>query len=155
MPRVTGWPCFSCPKRLASSPGLRCEQPVSVMSSPASVVPASLPQSHWRWGHRRVPQLPHAAWAECGRMLTSHRCQSCCSGPELALSQVTQLFQDRGKRQRKWQVHTPELGDSGGVNSLDFCLASLKSLGCFYFRCILSSQWKAVTANVRILHCQR
>ena len=26
------------------------------------------------------------------------------------------------------------LGDSGGVvNSLDFCLASLKSLGCFYF----------------------
>ena len=38
------------------------------------------------------------------------------------------------------------LGDSGGVvNSLEFCLASLKSLGCFYFRCILSSQWKAVS----------
>ena len=35
------------------------------------------------------------------------------------------------------------LGDSGGVvNSLDFCPASLKSLGCFYFRCVLSSQWK-------------
>ena len=34
------------------------------------------------------------------------------------------------------------LGDSDGVvNSLDFCPASLKSLGCFYFRCILSSQW--------------
>ena len=33
------------------------------------------------------------------------------------------------------------LGDSGGVvNSLDFCPASLKSLGCFYFRCVLSSQ---------------
>ena len=48
------------------------------------------------------------------------------------------------------------LGDSGGVvNSLDFCLASLKSLGCFYFRCVLSSQWKAVTVNLRILHCQR
>ena len=31
------------------------------------------------------------------------------------------------------------LGDSGGVvNSLDFCPASLKSFGCFYFRCILS-----------------
>ena len=30
-------------------------------------------------------------------------------------------------------IHTI-LGDSGGVvNSLDFCLASLKSLGCFYF----------------------
>ena len=36
---------------------------------------------------------------------------------------------------------------SGVVHSLDFCLASLKSLGCFYFRCILSSQWKAVTVN--------
>ncbi len=48
------------------------------------------------------------------------------------------------------------LGDSGGVvNSLDFCPASLKSLGCFYFRCVLSSQWKAVTVNLRILHCQR
>ena len=28
------------------------------------------------------------------------------------------------------------------------------SLGCFYFQCILSSQWKAVTVNLRILHCQ-
>ena len=49
--------------------------------------------------------------------------------------------------------------DSGGVvNSLDFCPASsLKSLGCFYFRCVLSSlngrrwQWicKFYTANVK------
>ena len=47
------------------------------------------------------------------------------------------------------------LGDSGGVvNSLDFCMASLTSLGCFYFRCVLSSQWKAVTENLQILHCQ-
>ena len=47
------------------------------------------------------------------------------------------------------------LGDSGGVvNSLDFCPASLKSLGCFYFRCVLSSQWKVVTVDLRILHCQ-
>ena len=47
------------------------------------------------------------------------------------------------------------LGNSGRVvNSLDFCPASLKSLGCFYFRCILSSQWKAVTVKLRILHCQ-
>ena len=47
------------------------------------------------------------------------------------------------------------LGDSGRVvNSLDFCPASLKSLGCFYFWCILSSQWKAVTVNLLILHCQ-
>ena len=44
----------------------------------------------------------------------------------------------------------PLLGSSGGVvNSLDFCLASLKSLCCFYFQCILSShsQWKAMTVN--------
>ena len=47
------------------------------------------------------------------------------------------------------------LGDSGGVvNSLDFCPASLKSLGCFYIRCVLSSQSKAVTVNFRVLHCQ-
>ena len=47
------------------------------------------------------------------------------------------------------------LGDSGGVvNSLDFCPASLKSLGCFYFQCVLSSHWKVVTVNLRILHCQ-
>ena len=40
------------------------------------------------------------------------------------------------------------LGGSGGVvNSLDFYPASLKSLCCFYFRCVLSSQWKAVTVN--------
>ena len=33
------------------------------------------------------------------------------------------------------------LGSSGGVvNSIDFCPASLKSLGCFYFQCVLSSQ---------------
>ena len=49
-------------------------------------------------------------------------------------------------------MHVAILGDSGGVvNSLDFCPASLKSLGCFYFRCVLSSQWKAVTVNLRIL----
>ena len=47
------------------------------------------------------------------------------------------------------------LGNSGGVvNSLDFCLTMLKSLGCFYFWCVLSSQWKAVTVNLQILHCQ-
>ena len=37
-------------------------------------------------------------------------------------------------------IHTVVLGGSGRVvNSLDFCPASLKSIGCFYFRCILSS----------------
>ena len=48
--------------------------------------------------------------------------------------------------------HGLVLGDSGGVvNSLYFCPASLKSLGCFYSPCVLSSQWKAVTVNLRIL----
>ena len=49
------------------------------------------------------------------------------------------------------------LGGSGGVvNSLDFCPASLESLGYFYFRCVLPSQWMAVTltGNLQILHCQ-
>ena len=47
------------------------------------------------------------------------------------------------------------LGYSGRVvNSLDFCLASLKSLGCFYFWCVLSSQWKAVTVNLQTFHSQ-
>ena len=47
------------------------------------------------------------------------------------------------------------LCDSGRVvSSLDFCPASLKSLGWFYFRCVLSSQWKAVTVNLLILHSQ-
>ena len=37
-------------------------------------------------------------------------------------------------------------GGSGGVvNSLDFYPASLKSLGYFYFRCVLSSQWNGAT----------
>ena len=41
------------------------------------------------------------------------------------------------------QPQAAVLGGSGGVvHSLDFCPASLKSLGCFYFRCVLSSQWK-------------
>ena len=52
-------------------------------------------------------------------------------------------------------LHIVLLGCSGGVvNSLDFCLASLKSLSCFYFWFVLSSQWKAVTVNLLILHCQ-
>ena len=28
-------------------------------------------------------------------------------------------------------------GSGRDVNSFDFCQASLKSLGCFYFRCVL------------------
>ena len=43
-------------------------------------------------------------------------------------------------------------GSRGVVNSLDFCPASLKSRSCFNFRCVLSSQWKAVTVNLRIFY---
>ena len=49
---------------------------------------------------------------------------------------------------RYWAVQ------AGLLTPLTFCPASLKSLVCFYFRCVLSSQWKAVTVNLRILHCQ-
>ena len=78
------------------------------------------------------------------------------------------MYDDPGLFQRFWffgrrevleaidEFNDLKLGDSGGVvNSLDFCPASLKSLGCFYFRCVLFSQWKAVTVNLRILYCQR
>ena len=47
----------------------------------------------------------------------------------------------------------PNLGISGSdgvVNSLDFYLASLKSPDRFYFRCVLSSQWKAVPVNLQV-----
>ena len=46
------------------------------------------------------------------------------------------------------------IGQFRWVNSLDFCPASLKSLGCFCFRCVLASQCKAVTVNLQILHGQ-
>ena len=73
-----------------------------------------------------------------GHTLSTYRCQS-FSLDLLPISSRTSYL----------------LGDLGGVvNSLDFCLASLKSLGCFCFRCVLCSQWKAVTVNLRILHCQ-
>ena len=51
---------------------------------------------------------------------------------------------------KKFYCHNESLlGSSGGVvNSLDFCPASLKSLGFFYFWCVLSSQWKVVTVNL-------
>ena len=38
-------------------------------------------------------------------------------------------------------------GSGGDVNSLDFWPASLKSLICFYFRCVLSSQCNSEFAN--------
>ena len=57
--------------------------------------------------------------------------------------------EQKEKKSQKRRRHV--LGSSGGVvNSLDFLPASLKFLGCFYFWCVLSSQWKAVTVNFRI-----
>ena len=52
------------------------------------------------------------------------------------------------------RTHGPIImGDSGGVvNPLEFYPPSLKSLGHFYFSCVLFSQWKAVTVNLRSLH---
>ena len=50
-------------------------------------------------------------------------------------------------------TQTELMGGSGGVvNSLYFCPASLKSLGCFYFRCVLSSQWKTQTPSTGLRH---
>ena len=39
------------------------------------------------------------------------------------------------------------------LTPLTFARLSLKSVGCFYFRCV-PSQWKAVTVDLRILRCQ-
>ena len=58
------------------------------------------------------------------------------------------------KRKKSAHVLCDMGGSSGVINSLDFCPALLKSFGCFYFWCILFSQWKAVTVNLQILHCQ-
>ena len=47
------------------------------------------------------------------------------------------------------------LSPSGGiVNFTDFYPALLKSLGCFYFQHMHSSQWKVVTLNLQNLQCQ-
>ena len=43
---------------------------------------------------------------------------------------------------------------AGLLTPLTFARHRFKSLGCLYFRCVLSSQWKAVTVNLRILRCQ-
>ena len=43
---------------------------------------------------------------------------------------------------------------AGLLTPLTIYPASLKPLGRFYFWCVLSSQWKAVTVNLRSLHCQ-
>ena len=40
------------------------------------------------------------------------------------------------------------------IECTTLCPASLKSFSCFYFWCILYSQWKGVIVNLQILHCQ-
>ena len=51
-------------------------------------------------------------------------------------------------RTEKDALNVGLLGSSGRVvNSLDFCPAPPMSLGCFNFRCVLSSQWRAMTVN--------
>ena len=48
-------------------------------------------------------------------------------------------------------VHTAYWAIQAGLlTPLTFAPVSLKSLGCFYFRCVLSSQWKAVKVNLGI-----
>ena len=42
----------------------------------------------------------------------------------------------------------------GLLTPLTFARHHLSPLAAFYFPCILSSLWKAVTVNLHILHCQ-
>ena len=97
--------------------------------------------SEFWMGKGRLSQTPDGTWH---------------SNNILSRSRVTMTEQkdnDTGNEEKKQKKNAPAslLGDSGGV---DFCPALLKSLGCFYFRCVLSSQWKAVTVNLQTLHCQ-
>ena len=124
-----------------------------------------------------------ASWRDCSSLgwfrpylkACMHECQisggwSECSGLKLQPLKAYMHKTARGTAQVETQrgktpLHTRRivlqrivlslLGGSGGffANSLDFCPASLKSLCCFYFRCVLSSQWKAVTINSRSLQC--
>ena len=120
-------------------------------------VAASLPG---RFLSRRCFMLCITVEAE-PRIAKQYKCHHCCScknyrgkGMEGGEKSVFVSFSlaDQKIANSFWGIL---LGDSGRVvNSLDFCPASLKSLGCFYFRCVLSSQWKAVTVNFRILHSQ-
>ena len=48
-------------------------------------------------------------------------------------------------------IHLCKPASGEFVNSFDFCPALLKSLGCFYFRCVLSSQWKAANFTLPTL----
>ena len=79
---------------------------------------------------RRPPPLPSTPSLFC--CITVHRILLCCD-----------------------TLHCCVLGSSGRVvNSLDFYPSLLRSLGHSYFRCVLSSQWKAVTVNWQSLCCQ-
>ena len=71
----------------------------------------------------------------------------------------TQLVREKQKYSMwKKKYHQNKLSywaiQAGLLTPMTFPPASLKSLGCFDFRCVLSSQWKAVTVNLRISHCQ-
>ena len=90
------------------------------------------------------------------RAAVNRRCQRPPKGLDTNKTVEATYENIASKHAREHEARPPRvLGDSGGVvDSLDFCPASLKSLGCFYFRCVLSSQWKAVTVNLRILRCQ-
>ena len=117
-----------------------------------------------RRGRKRMPIPSHAEWLEMDRnpfhrQSNAHACMATASrnpphfptptlfSPLLSFRPYVLVFV-----LRPWFVSKTAfqsmllivdrfyiLVDSGGVvNSLDFCPASLKSLGCFYFRCVLS-----------------
>ena len=103
---------------------------------------------------RKSSLLPHgcscsvAPWGQCCHLVSlqgvcvggggggrGQNCRTCPGdcGPVWSLC--------KGGRTVEHALGTVVLSSDGVVNSLDFCPASLKSLGCFYFRCVLSSQW--------------
>ena len=96
-------------------------------------------------GTRQLPDSTDARASLLGTLYTK-------MSRSFLVSEPRSWFNEHGYKLCQWKAFRPPaqlLGGSGGVvNSLDFCTASVKSLGCFYFRCILSSQWTVVTEYV-------
>ena len=116
----------------------------------------------WRWGWQKAeernqkPVLNNLAWP--GLRLTiiiTDISRAHCPWPNLRhnvpfkkmspkVYKYTELKKKKGGKKGKKNIKTYV---HWVVHSLDFYLALLNSLGHFYFRCILSSQWKAVSVN--------
>ena len=121
-----------------------CEARVCIFNHPGGKAP-------WRSGGQKKPNI-EAPHRQSGQKKKNPMEKFCID----KVARKALWRQDGRKKPPPWCWDGEVLlgGSGGDVNSLDFCPASLKSLGCFYFWRKLSSQWKVVTVNLRILQCQ-